>query len=181
MADLQLTLLSVFAFSISPYNSPVRWEIFIYRWGNWGSVASPMQEQGRPLKSVLLDCLANAGVQAPSVHTGKGCWKVRIQLDGISLLLSYTLRVARSWAGTLSLIPSVSKCHELKSLNFSFILLMDYYLLFTKMQLLFCFFGLNAHLHPASSGELVFSSNLIFLRVCHGPRRCSRFLLSNPM
>lgn len=152
----------------------------ICRWGNWGSVASHKQKQGWPLKSVLLDCLANAGVQAPSVYTGKGCWKVRIQLEGISLLLSHMVRVARSWAGTLSLIPSVSKCHELKS----------YFLPYSACGLLFafdqnatsilCFLDLMftfTQLHQENWFSLAISYSSESAMVLG---RCSGFLLSNP-
>jgi len=180
MANLQLTLLSVFAFSISPYNSPVGWEIFIYRWGNWGSVASHKQEQGWPLKSVLLDCLANAGVQAPSAHTGKGFWKVRIQLEGISLLLSHMVRVARSRAGTLSLIPSVSKCHELKSYFFPLFCLWIIICFWPKCNFYFVFLDLMftfTQLHQENWFSLAISysseSDMVL-------GRCSGFLLSNP-
>ena len=137
----------------------------IYRWGNWGSVASHKQKQSWPLKSVLLDCLANAGVQAPSAHTGKGCWNVRIQLEGISLLLSHTVRVARSWAGTVSWVK------VLFSPLFCLWIIICFW---PKCNFYFVFFGFNVHLYPASSGELIFPSNLIFLRVCRGPRKMFR-------
>ena len=179
VADPRLALLSVFTFSISPYCSPVRQMVFIYRWGNWGSVASDKQEQSWPLKSVLLDCLAYAGVQASSAHTGKGCWEMRIQHEGISLPLSHIGEDGRiiTWHAVLN-----SKC-----LKASWVRVLFFPLLCLWVAICFSFVSLDLmfpfpQLHQENLFSLAAGTSTSY---SSGPAMvlgaCSGLLLSNPM